>query len=98
MGISIDLDASEFKMLTRKVIRADVLGAANSPMGQISIMTLVRRLEERQNEWHHSAGHAELRSHFTGAGQQQCTPGDGDYTCLKLIGMIKHHVELLGLS
>ena len=96
MGINVDLDASEYKMLARKVIRADVLGAANSPMGQISILELVRRLEERQNEWHTSGSHSELRAHFASAGEQ-CNPSNGDYTCLKLIGMIRHHVSLLGL-
>jgi hypothetical protein len=98
MGINVDLDASEYKMLARKVVRADVLGAKNSPMGQISMLELVRRLEERQNEWHNSAHHTELRSHFAGPGQEQCSQGDGDYTCLKLIGMIKHHISRLGLS
>jgi hypothetical protein len=103
MGINVDLDPGEYKMLARKVIRADVLGAANSPMGQVSILDLVRRLEERQNDWHNGASSAamlqssiEMRRHFSNGGQQ-CNPQDGDFTCLKLIGMIRHHVTLLGL-
>jgi len=97
MGINVDLDASEYKMLARKVIKADVLGATNSPMGQISITDLVNRLEERQHEWHKGASSTEMREHYSKAGQQ-CNPDAGDFTCLKLVGMVRHQIGMLGLS
>ena len=96
MGINVDLDASEYKMLARKVIKADVLGAKNSLMGKISMLDLVNRLEQRQHEWHKGASSAEMRQHFSGGGQQ-CNPEAGDFTCLKLVGMVRHHIGLLGL-
>ena len=96
MGINVDLDASEYKMLARKVIRADVHGAKNSPMGQISVVGLVDRLEQRQQEWHKGASSAEMREHYSGGGQQ-CNPENGDFTCLKLVGMVRHQVGMLEL-
>lgn len=96
MGINVDFEPGEYKMIARKVIRADVVGAANSPMGRISILDLVKRLEERQKDWHSGGSSIEMRRHFASAGQQ-CDPANGDFTCLKLVGMIRHHVGLLGL-
>jgi hypothetical protein len=96
MGINVDLDPPEYRMLARKVIKADVLGASNPSQNQTSILGLVKRLEERQHEWHNGVSSAEMRAHFSRGGQE-CRPEAGDFTCLKLVGMIRNHVTLLGL-
>jgi hypothetical protein len=96
MGINIDLDPAEYKSLARKVIKADVLGASNARPNQVSIMGLVRRLEERQHGWHNGASSAEIRAPSSG-GERECRPETGDPTCLKLVGMIRNRVDLLGL-
>jgi hypothetical protein len=96
MGVNVDLDPSEYKMLARKVIKADVLGAANANPNQMSVLGIVKSLEERQHEWHTGSSSAVIRAHFSRAGQE-CRPEAGDFTCLKLVGMIRHHIDMLGL-
>lgn len=96
MGFNVDLDPAEFRMIAKKVVKADILGKPNAPAEVINIMGLAERFEKRQHRWHAGESSSELRAHFAKAGDQ-CKPESGHVTCLQLLAMVKQHVAMLDI-
>jgi len=94
MGFDIDLDSHEWRTVARKVVKADVVGSGQpSPS---TVLGLADMLEERQHRWHHDPMTLEMRTLFSKNGTR-CEPREGEFSCLKMVGMIRRHVELLDL-
>jgi hypothetical protein len=91
MGFDIELDGDEWRKLARKVVKADVEGSRS---GTSSILGLADMLTERQSRWH-------LDPVMEGARRctmtPKCVPQDGEFSCLKMVDMIRRHVAGLGL-
>jgi hypothetical protein len=91
MGFDIELDGEEWRKFARSVVKADVDGSRS---GSRSIMGLANQLDERQRQWHSDPTKEEARKAMTG---ENCVPREGEWSCLKMVDMIRRHIEVLGL-
>jgi hypothetical protein len=91
MGFDIELDGEEWRKLARKVVKADLEGSRS---GTSSIMGLTDMLTERQKQWHSDPVREVARCSTTA---EKSVPQDGEYSCLKMVDMIRRHVAGLGL-
>lgn len=95
MGFSVDLDGSEWKTLARKVVAGDVF-VPDPGVHQITVLGLADMIEKRQLRWHEDRDMHEMREHFVGNGVR-CVPKDGEFHCLKMVGVVRRHVTFLEL-
>lgn len=102
MGFNIALSGSEWKMLARKVVEGGILapvspelGTHQTPLNEITVLGLVKQLEERQVRWHENCVH----EHFAGTEAERCVPKEGEeFHCLKIVKMVRSHVDVLNLG
>jgi hypothetical protein len=95
MGFYVDLNGQEWRTLARKVVKADVVGSGVA-LNSSAVLGLADMLEERQRRWHRDPKTLEIRTHFSKDGIH-CAPRDGEFSCLKMVGMVRRHVDLLDL-
>jgi hypothetical protein len=91
MGFDIELDGDEWRKLARKVVKADLEG---SQSGSAGILGLADMLAERQIRWHSKPVMEQNRSCYMNEARER---KDGDFSCLKMVDMVKRQVEGLGL-
>jgi hypothetical protein len=95
MGFEVDLDGDEWRVLARKVVKADVEGRGVAGGG--GVLGLADLLEARQIKWHSDPATVEMRKHYTKGGDEECATREGSFSCFRLIQMVRQHVELLRL-
>ena len=74
MGINLDLEGEEWRMLARKAVRAEVRGSGSgSGQGEESLLGILKEMRNRQQTWHSSfpkEGHAHARQSQNAEGKQ----------------------------
>ncbi|TLD34609.1 hypothetical protein E2P81_ATG04774 [Venturia nashicola] len=102
MGFNIALSGSEWKMLTRKVVEGDIFVPASplleshqASQNEVTVLGLVKQLEERQLRWHENCEH----EHLAGTEGERCVPKEGEeFHCLRVVKMVRIHVDTLDLG
>ncbi len=95
MGFDVDISPSEWRKLARKAIKADVLGPA--PNGRQSISDIVDLFEQRQHQWHLRPDMENMRIQCGRLnGNHVATAGDA--VCLRVIQVIRDHIQCLDLE
>ncbi|KAF2472140.1 uncharacterized protein BDR25DRAFT_284635 [Lindgomyces ingoldianus] len=89
MGFDIELEAKEWKQLTKKALKTEVLGGGSNP---IPLSSLIDQMEERQRGWHTNRPNHEERARIFGA-QNMCSSKGDDATCLRMITQVRTMVN-----
>ena len=88
MGFNIHLDGHEWRKLTKKVLKTEVMGGGGNPT---PLASLVDQMEQRQRRWHvEKADDAERQRIF---GVQTCDPKGHDATCLRMVTHVRTMID-----
>lgn len=94
-AFSIDLSPSEWRSMTKKVVRAEVHGPSDGNNCCVYFLALTKQMAERQNKWHQP----EMKLPDDMPRDQEGVPIGGarmpreDHVCLKLVGYAEKLVE-----
>lgn len=85
MGFDIQLDGKDWKALTKKALKSEVLGGGSS---RISLAALLDEFEQRQLRWHESGNNREERIKIFGA-ENTCGVMEGPSPCQHMINQVR---------
>ncbi|KAI9752306.1 MAG: hypothetical protein M1835_001108 [Candelina submexicana] len=94
MAFEVELTASEWRTMAKKVVLNDLRG----PDGNGGLMALLSSMEERQKERHRSQSRYEDGSEVACKLMRQVAPPNGDYTCLRIMDHARKVIEAVDID
>ncbi|KAI9699106.1 MAG: hypothetical protein M1836_003295 [Candelina mexicana] len=94
MAFEVELTASEWRTMAKKVVLHDLRG----PDGKGGLMGLLNSMEERQKERHRSQSRYEDGNEVACKLMSQVAPPNGDYTCLRIMDHARKVIEAVDID